>query len=305
MSSISPIMSALGPVFVLIALGYGLRRALLTDDAFWSGAERLTYFCLFPAMLVTRLANASMLGQDRLGYLFVALACTLGLGLALLLGRRAFPVDGPGFSSVFQGGIRFNTYVGMAAAASVFGPDGLDAAALLIAFLIPLVNILSVVVLARFAGSKVRPKGIALALLRNPLILACTAGIVLNAGGFGLPTGTQGLLSALSGAALPLGLLCVGAGLKPAVAARQSWILAVVCLLKLVVLPALTAVAAAWVGLNALETGVLVLFAALPGAPTAYVLARQMGGDETLVAAIVTAQTLLAIITLPLILALL
>ena len=301
----SAILNALGPVFVLIALGYGLRRALLTDDAFWSGAERLTYFCLFPAMLVTRLASATMLGQDRIGYLSVGLACTLGMGVALLLARRAFPIDGPGFSSVFQGGIRFNTYVGLAASASVFGLDGLDAAALLIAFLIPLVNILSVLVLAWFAGSRVAPTDIATALLRNPLILACAAGITLNLGGFGLPKGTQGLLQALSGAALPLGLLCVGAGLKPAIAVRRSGIVAMVCLLKLMVLPACAAAMAAWVGLDALESGVLVLFAALPGAPTAYVLARQMGGDETLVAAIVTAQTLLAIISLPLILALL
>jgi hypothetical protein len=133
----------------------------------------------------------------------------------------------------------------------------------------------------------------------NPLILACLLGIFLNASGLGLPLGSGAVLEILSRAALPLGLLAVGAALRLHVALTRPRELISTALLKLLLQPLLTFSLCWTAGLSDLATAILVLFAALPGAPSAYILARQLGGDAELMAAIVTIETAISIMTLP------
>jgi len=212
--------------------------------------------------------------------------------------RPWLKVDGPAFSSVYQGAIRFNTYVGLAVALAVFHAEGGTAAALVMAIMIPLINVLCVLVLNAHAGGSATVNGVMRGLIANPLILACLTGIGLNLSGIGLPGGSAAVLEILARAALPLGLLAVGAGLRLE-GLRRPGLLATASALKLLVLPALVATLCWLVQPGALETAVLVTFAALPGASTAYILARQLGGDAPLIAAIVTVETAAALVTLP------
>ncbi|MEZ5583399.1 MAG: hypothetical protein R3F37_12235 [Candidatus Competibacteraceae bacterium] len=146
------IMGALGPIFSLILLGFGLKLYRFPGEAFWPAAEQLTYFVLFPALLVHRLALAE-LGDYAVGpFASVLVAGLLLATLLLFLLRPLLGVDGPAFSSVYQGGIRFNTYVGLAAAGALFHLPGSTLAALAMAVLIPLINVLCVGVLTHAAG---------------------------------------------------------------------------------------------------------------------------------------------------------
>jgi hypothetical protein len=292
------ILGALGPIFALILLGLGLRRSGFPGDGFWPAAERFTYFLLFPALLVHRLA-LSRLGDYAVGPVAVVIvALLLGMTALVCVLRPWLKVDGPAFTSVYQGVIRFNTYVGLAVVLAVFQADGGTVAALVMAIMIPLINVLCVLVLTVHAGGSATMAGVARGLLTNPLILGCLTGIGLNLSGIGLPWGSAAVLEILARAALPLGLLAVGAGLRLEGLARPG-LLAAASALKLVALPALAA-GLCWVMQpGRLETAVLVTFAALPGAPTAYILARQLGGDVPLIAAIVTVETAAALITLP------
>jgi len=292
------ILGALGPIFALILLGLGLRRSGFPGDGFWPAAERFTYFLLFPALLVHRLA-LSRLGDYAVGPVAVVIvALLLGMTALVCVLRPWLKVDGPAFTSVYQGVIRFNTYVGLAVVLAVFQADGGTVAALVMAIMIPLINVLCVLVLTVHAGGSATMAGVARGLLTNPLILGCLTGIGLNLSGIGLPWGSAAVLEILARAALPLGLLAVGAGLRLEGLARPG-LLAAASALKLVALPALAA-GLCWVMQpGRLETAVLVTFAALPGAPTAYILARQMGGDVPLIAAIVTVETAAALVTLP------
>jgi len=292
------ILGALGPIFALILLGLGLRRSGFPGDGFWPAAERFTYFLLFPALLVHRLA-LSRLGDYAVGPVAVVIvALLLGMTALVCVLRPWLKVDGPAFTSVYQGVIRFNTYVGLAVVLAVFHADGGTVAALVMAIMIPLINVLCVLVLTVHAGGSATMAGVARGLLTNPLILGCLTGIGLNLSGIGLPWGSAAVLEILARAALPLGLLAVGAGLRLEGLARPG-LLAAASALKLVALPALAA-GLCWVMQpGRLETAVLVTFAALPGAPTAYILARQMGGDVPLIAAIVTVETAAALVTLP------
>lgn len=297
------LLLALWPLFALIVGGFYLRRWAFPNDAFWPGAERLNYFILFPALLFSSLASAP-LDNPALPRLALAVMLALGLAwLALLLLRRLRGWPAGRFGAFTQGALRFNTYLGLAAVGSLFGQAGLTLAALMLALMVPTVNVLSVWSLTAERGVSVR--SLLLPIAKNPLILACLGGALVNLSGLGLPGGSERLLSLLAAASLPLGLLCVGAALKPEQLSGEAPALASNSLLRLCAMPLLAWAVANALQLPAMETSVLVLFFALPTAPTAYVLTRQLGGDSQLMAGIITLQTLLAAASLPLLLAVL
>ena len=294
---------ALAPVFLLIFIGHALKRWNAFEGAFWVGAERLTYFILFPALLTQTLATAKV---EALIAGPMALAMIVGVFLvtAIQLGlRRVLPADGPSFTSIYQGSVRPNTYVGLAVAASAFGKPAISIAAICVAATVPLVNLLSVAVLGRYAGtSAARARAVAVAVATNPLILSCLFGLLLNVTGIGLPPVIEPLLAALGSASLPLGLLAVGAGLDLGAARRAGIPVALAAATKLLLLPFLTSAALWFFGVSGLAYQVALLYAALPCSASAYVLSRQMGGDAPLMAGIITAQTLAALISMPLVL---
>ncbi|SFG16439.1 hypothetical protein SAMN04488020_101367 [Palleronia marisminoris] len=291
------------PVFALICLGFALQRACFPDAGFWPAAERVNYVLLFPALLVSTLADAPVRDPDllRLGGAVVATICAAAALMALV--RRARPMPARRFGPALQGVVRFNTYLGLAIVASLAGDPGLERAAVLLAVAVPLVNLLSIMALTD--GSGTRGYG---ALVRrvvtNPLILACIAGIAIALSGSGLPFGTGRFLGLIAQASLPLGLLCVGAALRPAALRQHVGALAVIAVVRLLAMPAIAVVVAQGLGLQGVETLALVVFAAIPTAPTSYVLTRQLGGDGELMAGIVTAQTVASVLTIPVVLSL-
>lgn len=288
----SVLFEALWPLFALIVGGHLLRRRGFPGEAFWPAAERLNYFILFPALLFASLAKAP-LRDPGLGRL--ALAVALGLGgawLALLASRRLRVWGAARFGAIAQGVLRFNTYLGLAAVGSLYGKEGLTLAALMLALMVPTVNLMSVWALTAERGISAR--ALLLPILKNPLILACAAGALVNLAGLELGGGSARLFDLLAVASLPLGLLCVGAALQPKELRAELPVLLGSCAARLLAMPALAFACAHLLGLAPLESAVFVLFFALPTAPTAYVLTRQLGGDSHLMAGIITLQTLLA-----------
>ncbi len=303
-----PIFSALTPVFLLIALGHVIRRRTLVADAFWVTAERMTYFLFFPALLLVNTAKADFGDIDAMPIVAASSSAVLAVSALTLWLRPRLGLDGPAFTSVFQGTIRPNVYLGIAAAVALFGDAGLTLISVCVAVLVPLVNVLSVIILVRHAS----PSGTAPGwwqsigqLARNPLIIACAVGGLLNVTGIGLPPLIGPFLDILGRAALPVGLLAVGAGLDLAAMRPAGPMVALTAAIKLTVLPALTWMACLAFGVDGLAMTISVLYASLPGSATSYVLARQMGGDTVLLAGAITATTLLAMGTMPMIVILL
>ncbi|MCC6075725.1 AEC family transporter [Pseudomonas sp. GCM10022188] len=297
----SSLLLALWPLFALIVAGYLLHRVDFPGAAFWPGAERLNYFLLFPALLLGSLAGAP-LANPALPRLALAVLLGLAAGwLALLALRHWRGWPAARFGAIAQGALRFNTYLGLAAVGSLYGQEGLSVAALMLALLVPAVNLLSVWALSAEQGLGAR--ALLLPMVRNPLILACLGGVLINLSGFGLPGGSERLLDLLGAASLPLGLLCVGAALRPQELRGEAPTLLGNSLARLLLMPLLALAVARLLALPAMESTLLVLFFALPTAPSAYVLTRQLGGDSHLMAGIITLQTLLAALSLPLLLA--
>lgn len=295
------IIGALGPLFLLILLGALLGYRRWPGVEFWPQLEKVIYFVLFPAMLVSTLATADV-ASVPIGRLALTLLGTLSVLALLLWAMRGWlHLDSAAFTSVFQGALRFNTYVGVAGAAALHGSAGATTAAVAVALMVPVINVMCVAsfVAAGTLGKASMRKSIA-ALAQNPLILACLVGIGLNLSGIGLPGWSQDTVTLLGRAALPLGLVAVGVALRPAALLRLDRGVVVSNSVKLLLLPALVLAMAWLLGVDDITRDVALLFAALPTATSAYILARQLGGDAELMAAIITGQTLLAMLTLPL-----
>ncbi|MGJ5200200.1 AEC family transporter [Bradyrhizobium sp. HKCCYLRH1030] len=300
----SPVAAALAPVFLLIVVGFGLRRSLIRLDTQWHGLERLTYYVLFPALLMQSLVKAD-LGKVPVagigGALFLAMLAMSALCLALrpLLTRSG--IDGPAFTSIFQGATRWQTYVALSVAGSLFGASGLAAASVAMIAIIPMVNVFSVAVLAHYASPTRRSiREILATIVRNPLIWACIAGLALNVAHVPLPKLWHDAADALGQASLPIGLLVTGAGLHFEGLRRAGPAAALGVVLKLVLMPLLAIGLAGWFGVTGPSLVVVAICAAVPTSPSAYVLAKQMGGDAPLLAQIISLQTVLAALTMPL-----
>lgn len=295
------VIFAIIPVFLLIAFGGGLKRFNFPGDAFWPLADKMTYFIFFPALLVDNLSNARLGSLDPTGMLGALLVVILLQGALVYLVRPLAKVDGPGFTSLFQGSVRFNTFVGLGAVAALDDGAGITLFAIAISLAIPVINVLCVLTLARYGahGQSTSLKGQALFLIKNPLIIACLIGIAMNVAGLSLPGSIEPMFKMLGGIAAPMGLLTVGAGLQWQAARNGGRALLLACALKLAIYPLMLFAAAKLWDLGPLETNVLVLWGAMPAASASYILARQMGGDAPLAAAIVTVSTVLAFVTVP------
>ena len=206
------------------------------------------------------------------------------LAAALLLARpaleRGMAVDGPSFTSLFQGVLRWNTYVALAAVGGLYGASGITVAAVALVCLVPIVNVICVVVLSRYGGTGSTSLVLmARQLGRNPLIWSCAAGMAINVLKVPVPAVILEFGDVLGRASLAIGLLVVGGGLVLRDLARPRLITYMTVALTLVVKPLITLAAGAALGLSGLELTVIVLLAAVPSAPAGYVLARQMGGN--------------------------
>lgn len=293
--------NALGPLFLLILLGAVLGWRRLPGGDFWPQLERVIYFLLFPAMLISTLATADV-SQVPVVRVAIALLGAMLVFAALLWGLRHYlRLESPAFTSVFQGALRFNTYVGVAGASALHGSAGTTVAAVAVALMVPVVNVLCVAsfIVAGPLGRASLARSLA-AMLRNPLILSCVIGIALNLSGIGLPGWSGRAIDLLGAAALPLGLVAVGVALRPRALVRLDRAVWTANLIKLALMPALVLVLAVALRLDPISRDIALLFAALPTATSAYILARQLGGDAELMAALITGQTLLAMATLPL-----
>jgi malonate transporter and related proteins len=207
-------LAALAPVFGLIVVGAILRPIGPIGEDGWRGIELITYWLLLPALLVLKLGGTDLTGYE-IGPMVTAMAGAVLIVNGLLVAiRRITGIGRAAYTSVIQGAIRQNTYIGIAAAGALYGHDGVALAAVGIAAVIPLVNALSVWFLTRMIGDKPANLGVvAASMAKNPIIVACLLGIALNASGIGLHKLVADGLDLLGRGGLAIGLVSGCAGL--------------------------------------------------------------------------------------------
>ena len=297
------VLAAIVPVFAVIALGALLRRRHWVADGFWTPAEAITFNVLFPALLFTSTARADLGGAEVLpmwAAIFVGFVAVAALAVPV---GRMLGLGHPAQASVVQGAVRGNAYVGFAVAYASFGDAGLSLMGVAVILVAPLINAIGVVAhIVLVPGADGAKKGVgtmAVEVAKNPLVLACVLGGALNASGLGLPPLVEPFLDILARAALPLGLLAVGAGLDLH-AARRAWsAVGGAAAMKLILLPAAVWTLCAALNVDVASMQAAMIWAAAPVSGTSYVVSRRMGGDAPLMAGIITATTLAGAATLP------
>ena len=301
-----PILAALGPIFGSFLLGAGLRASGFLQDAFWDGADRLIFWVLFPCLLFTNTARADLSGPETAGMAFVLVLAVLGTALLARISKPAVALPDRSYVSVYQAAFRMNAYVGLAASAALLPVAGPGLAAIAVAIIAPLINGLGVIALTGLHKEADGPPpsrlSVLLRLFRNPLILATVLGAAVNLIGIPIPAPLWSILAILSAGALPLALISVGAGLRFEALRGNRRGIAIGTGLKLIAAPLLTIGLAYGAGLGGAAALVAVIFTALPTSASSYQMTKTMGGDAPLMAGLITAQTVAAAVTMPVLL---
>ena len=281
------------PDFALIALGVALRRFGGLGEGFWTGVEKLVYFVLFPALLFHALARAPIDLGAAAPMFAVGLLCMSSGFLLALAGRPLMGLGQMAFASRVQCAYRFNTYIGIAVAGKLHGAAGVAAMGALCGAMVPFANMAAVGLLAHHGQGNLGRE-----LARNPLVLATLAGLAFSMSEATLPGPLVPFLQRLADAAVTLGLLAVGAALRVGRSEGRAVGVVYLCVVKLLVLPALAWGLGGLFGLTGVAFATVVMFAALPTASSAYILAMRMGGDGPGVAWLISATTVAAAFTL-------
>lgn len=298
------VLDSLLSVFIVIAIGWILRQKALPNEADWQGFEKISYYVLVPVLVAKTLMTAK-LGDVPFARLGLALVGTIAILAIVLLAcrpvlERRMAVSPAAFTSIFQGVLRWNAFIALAISANLFGREGVTLAAVAIAALIPILNVMTVLILRRYGhGEGSLLKGLA----TNPFIVSTLAGLALNVLALPMPRAIMLSLDIIGQCALGTGLILVGAGLRLQDLQRPSAALIFAVGVRLLVAPLIGYALARLLGLQGAHLAVVVLCLGVPTATAAYLLARRMGGDATLMAAITTAQTIISMVTLPFLLA--
>lgn len=290
-----PDLLLLLPDFLLIAAGFALCRWTALDRALWSSVERLVYYLLFPVLLFNSISRSPLRPGETLALAGAGVGILL-TGVALSYALRLWPgVPARHHASGAQVAFRFNSFVALALAERLQGTQGVAWIALIIALCVPLANVAAVWPLARHGGH-----GYLRELVRNPLIVSTVLGLVANLSGLRLPEPAAVSLQRIGLAALPLGLMAVGAGLRFGALRDAPGLAGGLLFIRHAALPMMALVLIHVLALPAPQGVMLMAFAALPTASSSYVLAVRMGGNGPFVAGLITLSTLLGMVSLPL-----
>ncbi len=299
------IFESILPIFLLVLLGVALKRSPLINGTFWEGLEQCGYYVLFPALLFHTLATADFSSME-IGSIGIAavsavlLMCALVLGLWLPLKRAG--VAASSFSSVFQTATRWNAFIALAIAQKLYGEPGLTVVALVMAVIILPINFINVAVLLWFSGAQASYGAFLLRIITNPLIISSLLGVIVNQIGVPVYAPLMTTIDLVARAALSLGLIAVGAGLRVSDALKPRPLVLFSSALKLAFFPAVMIAAALLAGVAGSTMVLLALSASVPTAMNGYILAKKMGGDADLYAATATVQTVFSFLTIPLVL---
>lgn len=292
------------PDFSLILSGYLVCRFTPLNRSVWHPVERLVYYFLFPILLFLSIVKTPI-DVGEASSLIAAGLLLSGGGIALSWLMPHLPLLGPKIDARDHAGaaqvaFRFNSYIALALAARLAGEAGSQAVAILIGVCVPLINVAAVWPMARHNDSHVLKE-----LARNPLIIATVCGLAFNLMGLRLPAWLTPSLQRVGATAVPLGLMAVGAGMQWGSLQTSRALSAALLAIRHVLMPLWAWLLARLLGLEAVQTTVLLAFAALPTASSCYVLAVEMGYRGPYVAGLITLSHIVALASLPLALGLL
>ncbi len=308
-SNMTHIISSILPIFIITLLGKFIKSYWLKSDEFWRGLESLSYFLLFPVVLFNYIVDADISSMHLLRLVFALMIATSIVGAILLILQKKYNIDNQVFTSIFQGSIRYNSYIFFALGDALYSKEGMIIVSVISAYMIIFTNVLSVSIFSIYTPLKEEDKlkgfsqwGFMLKnITTNPLILASIVGFFFNYLDITLAVSVHKTLQTLSSSALAIGILCVGTSLSLNLSSSfNNLVIGLSCIMKLFVLPAITFVVFKLLGIKGLAHSIGLLYSSLPTATNSYFLSKQLGGDTESMSTIITFTIIFSILSLTL-----
>ena len=282
-----------------MVLGQIISRTILTDVNFWQGISKLCYWVLFPAMLFKTIALSDFTGLAINTSLIVLMSGLFGVMIIIYIAGRLIRVNNADLSSLLQGAFRHNGFIALSIIAGLYGQAGLELGTLCLAALVAPSNVMSVVIMVflnKRDGTVNIQKLLAKEIARNPLILSIVAGLFAKNSPFIVPDIIFETTSMLGQAALPVLLMAVGAGIRFHKRLKSSYMSLILAVLsKAIIFPAIMFTVALLLGISGLPLIIFVIFGVMPTAVSSYALAKELGGNDELMAEIISLQTIMSL----------
>jgi hypothetical protein len=295
-------LTLVAPVFLIVALGYFLKRIGVINENFVSVSSKIVFTISLPALIfleITSIHLEEILNIGQIAFVYAGTLITFGIVWFI---AGFFTKDGKDKASFIQGSFRGNfAIVGLAIIVNYYGIDNLGKASLVLAFTIPLYNILSVIALTVPLKEKEHKySNTFFEILKNPLIIAVFAAIPFSYFGIIIPGFLKTSIGYLSALALPLALVGIGGFLSFSDITKESSLTVTSTILKLLVFPAIMTFAAYLLDFRGIDLGIIFILFACPTAIASFIMAEAMGANSRLAGNILLLTTLVSVITITL-----
>lgn len=286
------------PLFCLLLLGLFLKQQGLMPDAFVKQLNAVLFKAFFPTIIFYNIYASSSTASFNPWTILFFITCILVSFFFLCWFIPRIEPDTSLRGVMIQGIFRSNFVLfGLPITASVYG-DEIGTTAVLIAFIVPLFNILSVVILEVFRGQKPSVKNICKGILTNPLIIGSFIGIFFLFTGIKLPQFAEKTIKDIAGVTTPMALIALGASFNFQSATKNRSKLLFCVLGRLIFSPAIFIPMGIFVGLRKIELLAFVSMLSAPTSVSTFTMAQQMGGDSDLAGQIVVFTSLFSVLSI-------
>ncbi|MBQ8301121.1 MAG: AEC family transporter [Clostridia bacterium] len=301
MDSLIYSLNATVPVFLVIVVGYILKRIGILNESFVKSANKFNFKVTLPVLLFVDLSTTDIIGDFDLEYVLFCAIVTTVVFFALWLGARTWLKDKSLTGEFVQACYRSSAAIlGVAFIQNIYGDSGM--APVMIIGCVPLFNIFAVLALTfeseKTTDGKEHIKKSVVNIIKNPIIIAIALGVVASLVKFDLPEFADKTLSSFAKMASPLALVTIGAGFEGRKAIAKIKPTLIASVVKLVILPVVFLPLAVKLGFRDQALIALLVMLGSPTTPSSYIMAKNMGHEGVLTSSVIVVTTLLSSVTL-------
>jgi predicted permease len=293
--------NVVAPVFFLVALGYFLKRINVINENFVDVTSRFVFSVSLPALVFINIVGIDLSEAIDINQIVYIYAATLFSFFGVWILSIPFIKDAKNLSVFVQGAYRSNfAIVGLAIISKLFGSTALGKASIILAFVLPLYNVLAVIILTvPFRKErKLNLKSTMKEILLNPLIVAVIVGLFFSYFKINIPSVINLTIDFISELALPLALIGIGGSLNVKNIKEASGLAFSSSALKIILVPLVLTICAYYFGFRQVDLGIMFVLFACPTAIVSFIMAEAMGANSKLAGNIVLISTVASVFTI-------
>lgn len=292
-------LNVVGPIAIMLAIGFFIRKINLLNSATSLTLNKLTFMIFMPAVMFRTISTSELEGVINVKLITFALLITVTIFLFLMLFIPRIEKDNPKRGVLIQGLLRSNFGVFGLSIALALSPDGnIGPIPIMIALTVPLYNALSVVALEIYSNKKVKISRILKSIITNPLIVSAMVGLLFLLLPINLPTVIDNSIEQLASIATPIALISLGASFSFSNLSIYKKQICIGVIGKLVVIPLILLPISILLGFRGMDLICLLIMFGAPPAASTFTVAEQMGGDATLAGQLVVLCSVGSVVTI-------